>query len=87
MITYTLCTFRVKSNDYLTKLHEFYKACKSLGMLPHNSAIVIRGDLSSIVTGIELSKKYSIPRREQRVQVGDVILLLVGQLYTEEVKL
>lgn len=87
MITYTHCTFKVKTEDYLKKLHEFYKACKSLGLLPHNSAIVSRESESFVVTGIEISKRHIYPRHEGYIEAGDTIELLVGQLNVEEVKL
>lgn len=87
MITYTLCTFRVKSEDYLNKLHEFYKACRKLGMVPQNYASVIRGNSASHVTIIEITRRYIYPRSNNRIQVGDTIQLLVGQLKVEEVKL
>lgn len=87
MITYTLCNFRVKSEDYLNKLHEFYKACRRLGMVPQNYASVIRGSAASHVTIIEITKRYIYPRSNGRIQIGDTIQLLVGQLHAEEVKL
>lgn len=87
MITYTRCTFHVRTEDYLIKLHRFYKACKSLGLLPHNVAIVSRESESFVVSGIVISKRYIYPRHEDRIKVGDTIEILVGQINAEEVNL
>ena len=87
MITYTLCTFRVKSENYLNKLHEFYKACRKLGMVPQNYASVIRGSTAFHVTIIEITRRYIYPTSNNRIQIGDTIQLLVGQLNVEEIKL
>lgn len=85
MITYTLCTFKVKSEQYLHKLQEFYKACRKLGMVPQNYASVIRDSTASHVTIIEITRRYIYPRSNDRIKVGDTIQLLVGQLNAEEV--
>ena len=69
--------FTIKSEDYCKRLHEFWKACKVVGLSPYHFAVVWRED--NVVATISITNNHCYPNLHNRVEAGDIVELYVDQ--------